>query len=93
VFWTLPTTFLTGTAAAGGIAIINSLGNLSGFAGPFVMGRLKDSTGSYTAGLLAVAAVIFLAMLVALSLPHNKELEQSAAKEGAEPERLRVAAE
>lgn len=93
VFWTLPTTFLTGTAAAGGIAIINSLGNLSGFAGPFVMGRLKDSTGSYTAGLLAVAAVIFLAMVVALSLPHDKELEQSAAKEGAEPERLRVAAE
>lgn len=93
VFWTLPTTFLTGTAAAGGIAIINSLGNLSGFAGPFVMGRLKDSTGSYTAGLLAVAAVIFLAMVVALSLPHDKELEQSAAKEGVEPERLRVAAE
>ena len=93
VFWTLPTTFLTGTAAAGGIAIINSLGNLSGFAGTFVMGRLKDSTGSYTAGLLAVAAVIFLAMVVALSLPHDKELEQSAAKEGVEPERLRVAAE
>ena len=93
VFWTLPTTFLTGTAAAGGIAIINSLGNLSGFAGTFVMGRLKDSTGSYTAGLLAVAAVIFLAMVVALSLPHDKELEQSAAKDGVEPERLCVAAE
>lgn len=93
VFWTLPTTFLTGTAAAGGIAIINSIGNLSGFAGPFVMGYVKDSTGTYTVGLLAVAATVFLAMLVALSLPHNKELEQAGAKNEAEGERLRVAAE
>ncbi len=76
VFWTLPTTFLTGAAAAGGIAIINSIGNLSGFAGPFVMGRVKDATGTYTIGLLAVAAVVFLAMLVALSLPHDQKLEQ-----------------
>jgi len=93
VFWTLPTTFLTGTAAAGGIAIINSIGNLSGFAGPFVMGTVKDATGTYTVGLLAVAATVFLAMLVALSLPHNKELEQAGAKIEAEGERLRVAAE
>ncbi len=93
VFWTLPTTFLTGTAAAGGIAIINSIGNLSGFAGPFVMGYVKDTTGTYTVGLLAVAATVFLAMMVALSLPHNKELEQAGAKIEAEGERLRVAAE
>lgn len=93
VFWTLPTTFLTGTAAAGGIAIINSIGNLSGFAGPFVMGTVKDATGTYTVGLLAVAATVFLAMMVALSLPHNKELEQAGAKIEAEGERLRVAAE
>ncbi len=91
VFWTLPTTFLSGTAAAGGIAIINSIGNLSGFAGPFVMGKMKDATGSYTVGLLAVAATVFLAMLVALSLPHEAQLEQAAAKQDVEP--LRAAAE
>ena len=42
VFWTFPTAFLSGAAAAGGIALINSIGNLAGFAGPYAMGRLKD---------------------------------------------------
>jgi len=91
VFWTLPTAFLSGTAAAGGIAIINSIGNLSGFVGPFVMGKMKDATGSYSIGLLAVAATVFLAMLVALSLPHEAKLEQAGAEQEAEP--LRTAAE
>ncbi len=91
VFWTLPTSFLSGTAAAGGIAIINSIGNLSGFAGPFVMGKMKDATGSYTVGLLAVAGVVFLAMLVALSLPHEAKLEQVEADRETEP--LQAAAE
>ena len=80
-----------GGAPPGGIAIINSIGNLSGFAGPFVMGKMKDATGSYTVGLLAVAGTVFLAMLVALSLPHEAELEQ--VEEAREPERLRAAAE
>jgi MFS transporter, ACS family, tartrate transporter len=75
VFWTLPTTFLSGAAAAGGIAIINSIGNLAGFVGPYVMGTIKDSTGSFTVGLLAIAALPILAMLIALSLPHDAELE------------------
>jgi ACS family tartrate transporter-like MFS transporter len=75
VFWTLPTTFLSGAAAAGGIAIINSIGNLAGFAGPYVMGTIKDSTGSFTIGLLAIAALVILGMLIALSLPHDAELE------------------
>ncbi len=91
VFWTLPTSFLSGTAAAGGIAIINSIGNLSGFVGPFVMGKMKDATGSYAVGLLAVAGTVFLAMLVALSLPHEAKLEQVGAERDAEP--LRNAAE
>ena len=94
VFWTLPTAFLTGTAAAGGIAIINAIGNLSGYFGTFVMGRLREQTGGFNAGLVAIAAVIFLAMLVALSLPYDKELEKRASsEEEAEPKRLRVAAE
>jgi ACS family tartrate transporter-like MFS transporter len=75
VFWTLPTAFLSGAAAAGGIAIINSIGNLAGFVGPYVMGTIKDATGSFTVGLLAIAALPILAMLIALSLPHDAALE------------------
>src|SRR5262245_18154861 len=52
VFWTLPTAFLSGAAAAGGIALINSVGNLAGFAGPYAMGWIRDMTGAYTGGLL-----------------------------------------
>lgn len=51
VFWTLPTAFLSGPAAAGGIAIINALGSLAGFIGPYVIGYIKDATGSFTGGL------------------------------------------
>ena len=52
--WPIPSAFLTGTSAAAGIAAINSLGNLSGFAGPYMMGYLKDATGNFTAGLLVL---------------------------------------
>jgi ACS family tartrate transporter-like MFS transporter len=51
VFWALPSSFLGQTAAAGGIALINSLANLAGFAGPYLMGWLKTATGGYSAGL------------------------------------------
>jgi MFS transporter, ACS family, tartrate transporter len=54
-FFTLSSTLLTGSASAAGLAIINSVGNLSGFAGPYVMGWVRDTTGSFTIGLLAVA--------------------------------------
>lgn len=58
VFWTLPTAMLTGTAAAGGIALINSIGTLSGYLGPVVIGRLKESTQGYSAGLVVIAAAM-----------------------------------
>ncbi len=74
-FWALPTTFLSGPAAAAGIAAVNSLGNLSGFFGPYVMGRIKDATGSYAIGLLAIATILGFAMLVGLSLTHDRQLE------------------
>ena len=51
MFWAIPAGFLTGTAAAGGIAFINSVGNLAGFATPFMMGWMKEWTGGVTAGL------------------------------------------
>lgn len=56
VFWALPSGFLRGTAAAGGIALINSIANLAGFAGPYLMGWLKAATGGYAAGLGVLAA-------------------------------------
>jgi MFS transporter, ACS family, tartrate transporter len=68
VFWTFPTAFLSGAAAAGGIAMINSLGNLAGFVGPFAMGRLKDLTGAYTAGLLVLAGIGLVGTIAALSV-------------------------
>ena len=77
VFWTLPTAFLSGTAAAGGIAMINSIGNLAGFAGPYAMGWIKDSTGSYAGGLLLLAAVGVIAMIIVLALEHDRSLEQA----------------
>ena len=54
-FWPLPAEFLSGPAAAGGIALINSIGNLGGFVGPYVLGWLKDTTGTYEAGLYFLA--------------------------------------
>jgi MFS transporter, ACS family, tartrate transporter len=67
-FWGLPTAFLSGTAAAGGIALINAVGNLGGFVGPYLMGALKDGTGSYSAGLRVLAGAYILGGLVVLSL-------------------------
>jgi len=68
VFWSLPTAFLTGTAAAGAIALINSFGNLAGFVGPLVIGRVHDATGSYSVGLLVVAASLLGSVALALSV-------------------------
>jgi ACS family tartrate transporter-like MFS transporter len=76
VFWTLPTAFLSGAAAAGGIALINSIGNLAGFAGPYAMGWIKDSTGSYAGGLLALSAAGLVSMIIVLALGHDQLLER-----------------
>jgi ACS family tartrate transporter-like MFS transporter len=61
IFLSLPSGFLTGRAAAGGLALIISIGNLGGFAGPFLIGYIKEISGSYTASLLAVACVLLCA--------------------------------
>ena len=78
VFWTLPTAFLSGAAAAAGIAVINSIGNLAGFAGPFAMGWIKDNTGSYAAGLLILAGLGIVAMAIVPALRHDQSLERAA---------------
>src|SRR5439155_511985 len=65
-FWTLPTMFLSGTAAAGGIALINSLGNVAGFAGPYLVGLVKDATDGYAGALLAFALLMLAGAALAL---------------------------
>jgi ACS family tartrate transporter-like MFS transporter len=64
-FWALPTRFLRATAAAGGIALINSVGNLAGYLGPFVMGFLREQTGAYGAGLLSLSLALVASALLA----------------------------
>jgi MFS transporter, ACS family, tartrate transporter len=68
IFWTIPTRFLTGVAAAGGLAFINMIGTIGGFAGPAMMGELRQLTGSFESGLLAMAGVMLAATLLAASL-------------------------
>jgi ACS family tartrate transporter-like MFS transporter len=68
MFWPLPASFLSGASAAAGIAAINSLGNLSGFAAPYAIGYLKDMTGNFAVGLLLLSACSLLGAIVVLLL-------------------------
>ncbi|MEY9784247.1 D-galactonate transporter [Sinorhizobium fredii] len=69
LFWSLPTAFLAGTGAAAGIAWINSVGNLAGFLGPFLVGYLKDFTGSNSAGMYLLATALIIGSLAVLAVP------------------------
>ncbi len=66
--WSMPTLFLSGPAAAAGIATINSIGNLGGFVGPAMIGWIKDLTGSFTGGLYFVAGLLVLSAILTLVL-------------------------
>jgi MFS family permease len=66
-FWTLPSSFLAGPAAAGGIALINSVANLGGFLGPWMIGQAKTATGSFTLGYLIMTATLFLGGVMVLA--------------------------
>jgi MFS transporter, ACS family, tartrate transporter len=70
-FWTLPGEFLTGYSAAAGIALINSVGNLGGFAGPYMIGTIAMKTGNVYAGLAAAGVALFLSVVLVLLLPRN----------------------
>jgi nitrate/nitrite transporter NarK len=70
-FWTLPTGFLTGSAAAGGIALINSIASLGGFAGPYAIRWIKDTTGEITLGLVVLAAGPIMAGVVIFLMGHD----------------------
>jgi ACS family tartrate transporter-like MFS transporter len=76
-FWPLPTAMLSGVAAAGGIALINAVGNLGGFLGPYMFGLIKDATGgSDLLALLALAAAPVVSTVVLLAMGHDRRLER-----------------
>jgi ACS family tartrate transporter-like MFS transporter len=78
VFWAMPTGYLSGVAAAGGIAFINSIGNLGGFVGPFAVGWLKDHTANgFQAGLTFLAACLLTGSVVAIIV--GRSVTRSAA--------------
>ncbi len=66
--WSMPTLFLSGSAAAAGIATINSIGNLGGFVGPFMIGLIKEHTGSFSWGLYFVAALLVVSSFIVFLL-------------------------
>jgi ACS family tartrate transporter-like MFS transporter len=75
VFWTLPTAWLSGTAAAGAIALINSIGNLAGFGGPYLIGWVKETTGNTSTGLLVLAILPLLGGLLVFLGGHESKTE------------------
>ncbi|RYC30270.1 MFS transporter [Lichenibacterium minor] len=67
-FYALPSRYLSGAAAAGGMAFINAVGSLSGYVSPWIIGRLKDATGSFDAGLLGLAGMLVVSAALTLAL-------------------------
>jgi ACS family tartrate transporter-like MFS transporter len=78
-FWPLPSAYLTGAGAAAGIALINSLGNLGGFVGPYLIGLAKHSTNSYSGGLYGLAGACLVAVFVTFFTVKVKKTAAAAA--------------
>jgi D-galactonate transporter len=72
VFWPIPSEFLGGAGAAAGIALINSLGNLAGFASPYMVGFVRDVTGSTNVGMYTLGAVLVIGALLVLSVQRGR---------------------
>ena len=71
VWWTIPTTFLTGPAAAASVALINSCGNLGGWVGPYMMGWIKTNTGSFDLGYFLMSAFMLIASITVLTIKYG----------------------
>ena len=71
-FWALPGKFLTGSAAAAGIALINAMGAVGGFIGPYAVGYLKDATGSFASPLYLLAGILFIGAMLSLLLRRSR---------------------
>ena len=79
VFWSIPSAMLTGVAAAGGLAMINAIGNLGGWLGPSVYGIVKDATGSTNIGLLVLAVAPVISAIAMIAVGHDPRLERMRA--------------
>ena len=77
-FWPIPSSFLTGSAAAGGLALIVSIGNLGGFVGPYLIGIIREQTGSFSWALIAVAAFLLVAAILIRLVGVNLQESRSA---------------
>jgi ACS family tartrate transporter-like MFS transporter len=77
VFWTMPAALLSGTAAAAGIALVNSIGNIGGFVGPYLVGLVQDATGSTDGGLIALAVILLGGAVLATRVAHDPALERA----------------
>ena len=77
VFWSVPTVFLSGPAAAGGLALINSIGGLAGFGGPYVIGVVRQITPDFSVALLTMGASICIAAILAATLPQTSAARQA----------------
>lgn len=73
IFWSVPTAILAGTAAASGIALVNSMGNLSGFVAPYMLGYIKDATKSLNLGLYSLAALVVLGAVLVLLFAQRRK--------------------
>lgn len=76
-FWSLPNSFLSGTAAAAGIGLINSVGNLGGFVGPNVFSGIKEATNSFRGGLLAMTLTLLVGAVLAICVRHDRNWEDA----------------
>jgi MFS family permease len=84
-FWPLPTVYLSGAAAAAGIALINSIGNTAGFIGPYVTGWLRDLTGSQQAGMWVVGLVMIAGGVMAVVLKSTPKPDDAEVEEADQP--------
>jgi len=79
VFWAVPSAMLTGPAAAAGLALVNAIANIGSFIGPYLVGWIKDQTGSFSLGIMVMGIGPLLAAVVAASLRSARKFEQPAA--------------
>ena len=82
VFWTIPSSLLSDRAAAGGIAFVNCLGSLAGFAAPWAIGVIRQETGSFRGGLFLIAATAVVSLLILLVLPLPRVRQRPLAASG-----------
>jgi len=75
-FWALPGKFLTGSAAAAGIALINAMGAMGGFIGPYAVGYLKDATGSFASALYLLAGILFIGAVLTMVLRRSRTFHE-----------------